>query len=122
MILHEKFRVVSCFFPRYILCYISENRFRLGQCRVEGLLRFSKLLQIRCIILSSIPKAAKFSFSKKDYNSKNLQIFSFYLKNNCLKENFKLKDLYNFFRHPKWENLCLTWSKEKTSFSFKKIK
>ena len=30
MILHELFRVVSCF-PRYISCYIAENGFPLGQ-------------------------------------------------------------------------------------------
>ena len=32
MILHEIFRVVSRF-PRYISCYIAENRFPLGQCK-----------------------------------------------------------------------------------------
>ena len=32
-ILHEIFRVVSPF-PRYISCYISENRLPLGQCAV----------------------------------------------------------------------------------------
>ena len=31
MILNEIFRVVSRF-PRYILCYVAENRFPLGQC------------------------------------------------------------------------------------------
>ena len=31
-ILHKIFRVVSRF-PRYISCYISENRLPLGQCR-----------------------------------------------------------------------------------------
>ena len=31
MILHELFRLVSRF-PRYISCYIAENRFPLGQC------------------------------------------------------------------------------------------
>ena len=31
MILHEIFRVVSRF-PRFISCYIAENRFLLGQC------------------------------------------------------------------------------------------
>ena len=33
MILHEIFRVVSRF-PRYISCYIAENRFPLRQCSV----------------------------------------------------------------------------------------
>ena len=34
-ILHEIFHVVSRF-PRYILCYISENGLHLGQCRRIG--------------------------------------------------------------------------------------
>ena len=33
-ILHEIFRVVSRF-PRYISCYISENRLPLGQCESD---------------------------------------------------------------------------------------
>ena len=35
MILHEIFRVVSCF-PRYISCYIVENLYPFGQYRKRG--------------------------------------------------------------------------------------
>ena len=33
MKLHELFHVILCF-PRYISCYIAENGFLFGQCRV----------------------------------------------------------------------------------------
>ena len=36
MILHELFRVVSCF-PHYISCYIAENGFPLGQCTLYSI-------------------------------------------------------------------------------------
>ena len=37
LILHEIFRVVSCF-PRYISCYIAESRLPLGQCTLYSVL------------------------------------------------------------------------------------
>ena len=51
MILHEIFRVVSRF-PRYISCYIAENRFPLGQCTYNNNKRTvdsrAKQLQLVC--------------------------------------------------------------------------
>ena len=42
MILHEIFRVVSRF-PRYISCYIAENRFPLGQCKSYSKERYKNM-------------------------------------------------------------------------------
>ena len=50
-ILHEIFHVVSRF-PRYILCYISENGLPLGQCRRIGWIQFYlQIILVQFILL-----------------------------------------------------------------------
>ena len=60
MILHELFHVVSRF-PRYISCYIAENRIPLGQCT-------SHPAQVTCPLVSATSKVMIFKEETMDWH------------------------------------------------------